>query len=99
MKFSEVLEALRNGERLVNASLSMKGAFIVRQVPQIVPQDVVPKMTSLPESAKESVMKYGPIEFHDQVLIVYWDNELGRSIATNYIPTWFDIFREDWTIA
>lgn len=36
MKFSEVLEALRNGERLVNASLSVKGGYIVRQIPQIV---------------------------------------------------------------
>ena len=98
MKFSEVLEALRNGERLVNGSLSVKGAYIVRQIHQIVPQEVVPKMTSLPDSAKE-VAKYGPIEYRDQVLIVYWDNELGRSVATSYIPTWYDLFREDWTIA
>ena len=98
MKFSEVLEALRDGERLVNGSLSVKGAYIVRQIPQVVPQEVVPNMTSLPESAKE-VAKWGPIEFRDQVLIVYWDNDLGRSVATSYIPTWHDIFREDWTIA
>ena len=98
MKFSEVLEALRNGERLVNGSLCVKGAYIVRQIPQIVPQEVVPKMISLPDSAKE-VAKYGPIEYRDQVLIVYWDNELGRSVATSYIPTWYDLFREDWTIA
>ena len=97
MKFSEVLEALRNGERLVNGSLSVKGGYIVRQIPQIVPQEVVPKMTSLPDSAKE-VAKYGPIAFHDQVLLVYWDNELGCSAATSYIPTWYDIFRDDWTI-
>ena len=98
MKFSEVLEALRNGERLVNASLSAKGAYIVRQIPQTVPQEVVPKMTSLPESAKEDA-KYGPIEFHDQVLLIEWSNEKGCSLATSYIPTWYDIFREDWTIA
>ena len=98
MKFSEVLEALRNGERIVNGSLSVRGAYIVRQIPQVVPQDVVPKMTSLPDSAKE-VAKYGPIEYHDQVLIVEWSNKLGRSLATSYIPTWYDIFREDWTIA
>lgn len=98
MKFSEVLEALKNGERLVNASLSAKGGYIVRQIPQVVPQEVVPNMTSLPDSAKE-VAKYGPIEYRDQVLLVYWDNELGRSVATSYIPTWGDLFREDWTIA
>ena len=48
MKFNEVLDALKNGERLTNATLSDMLAFIVRQVPQIVPAEVVPKMTSLP---------------------------------------------------
>lgn len=97
MKFSEVLEALRNGQRIVNATLASKSAYIVRQIPQIVSKEIVPKMTSLPESAKE-VSKYGDIEYRDQVVIIRWSNELGRSIATGYIPTWEDIFREDWTI-
>ena len=98
MKFSEVLEALRDGERLVNGSLSAKGGYIVRQIPQIVPPEVVPRMTSLPASAKWAA-DGGAIEFRDQVLLVFWDNDLGRSVATSYIPTWHDIFREDWTIA
>ena len=97
MKFSEVLEALRNGERLVNASLSSRSAYIVRQIPQTVSADVIPKMTSLPESAKEA-SKYGPIEYHDQVLLCEWDNETGKTRATSYVPTWEDIFREDWTV-
>lgn len=97
MKFSEVLEALRNGERIVNADLSAKGAYIVRQVPQTVPTEVIPNMTSLPESAKETA-KYGPIEFHDQVLLCVWDNDTGKTRATGYTPSWEDIFREDWTI-
>lgn len=97
MKFSECLEALRNGERLVNASLSSRGAYIVRQIPQTIPAEIVPKMTSLPDSAKESA-KYGPIEYHDQVLLCEWDNETGKTLATSYIPTWHDIFREDWTV-
>lgn len=45
MKFNEALEALRNGERLVNASLSAKGGYIVRQIPQIVPQEVSHKLS------------------------------------------------------
>ena len=98
MKFSEVLEALRNGERLVNSTLSNMNAFIVRQVPQIVPAEVVPKMTSLPDSAKEH-MKGSEISYQDQVLLVWWSDMQERYIATNYIPTWVDIFREDWTIA
>lgn len=98
MKFSECLEALRNGKRLVNASLSNRSAYIVRQIPQIIPADIVPNMTSLPDSAKE-VAKDAPIEYHDQVLLCEWDSDSGRTRATSYIPTWEDIFREDWTIA
>ena len=98
MKFSEVLEALRNGERLVNSTLSNMNAFIVHQVPQIVPAEVVPKMTSLPDSTKEH-MKGSEISFQDQVLLVWWSDMQERYIATSYIPTWRDIFREDWTIA
>lgn len=64
MKFDEVLETLRNGEHLVNSTLSNMNAFIVRQVPQIVPAEVVPKMTSLLDSAKEH-MKGSEISYQD----------------------------------
>lgn len=97
MKFNEVLDALKNGERLTNTTLSSMMAFIVRQVPQIVPAEVVPKMTSLPESAKSHI-NGSDLEFIDQVLLVYWQPMQGRYIATSYTPTWGEIFREDWTI-
>lgn len=98
MKFSEVLEALRNGERLVNSTLSNMNAFIVRQVPQVVPAEVVPKMTSLPDSAKEH-MAGSEISYQDQVLLVWWSDMQERYNATSYILTCGDLFREDWTIA
>lgn len=98
MKFNEVLDALKNGERLTNATLSDMLAFIVRQVPQVVPADVVPKMTSLPESVKNHI-NGEELQFIDQVLLVYWSPMQGRYFATSYTPSWRDIFREDWTIA
>lgn len=98
MKFEEVLPALRNGARIVNSSLSMDRAFIVRQVPAVIPKDVIPKMTSLPDDAKQS-MSEGPIEFVDQALVARWDNSQARHIATSWVPTIHDLFREDWTIA
>lgn len=98
MKFEEVLDALRNGERLVNATLTEMNAFIVRQVPQVVPEEVVPKMTSLPDSAKEH-MAGSEIRFTSQVLLVWWSSMQEQYIATSYVPSWYDIFREDWTIA
>ena len=98
MKFSEVLDALKDGERLTNSSLSAKRGFIVRQIPQDIPEDVVPKMTSLPQRAKDALDGY-ELSFKDQVLLIWWDSTKQRYIATSYIPNWYDIFREDWTIA
>lgn len=98
MKFSEVLDALKNGERLTNATLSNMMAFIVRHNHNIVPAEVVPKMNSLPESTKQHI-NGSDLEFIDQVLLVYWSPMQERYIATSYNPTWGEIFREDWTIA
>lgn len=97
MKFSEVLEALKNGERLTNASLSNTNGFIVCQVPQVVDKEIIPRMTSLPDSAKEH-LKGSDLKFHDQVLLVQWCPMQDRYVATSYVPNWYDIFREDWTI-
>lgn len=97
MKFSEVLEALRNGERLTNSSLSGTG-FIVRHMPTYVEKEVIPKMNSLPEETKEHLKDRGDIRFVDQVLLFQWSSMQGVYFATNYIPTWYDIFREDWTV-
>ena len=36
--------------------------------------------------------------FVDQVLLFRWSSMQEAYIATSYIPTWYDIFREDWTI-
>ena len=98
MKFSEVLESLRNGERLTNATLSSKNSFICRQVPQAVDRAIIPKMSSLPEGVKEFLKDRGDIRYHDQVLLLEWDPIQEANMATSYIPTWYDIFREDWTI-
>lgn len=99
MTFGEVLEALRNGERLVNARLASKSSFICRQVPQCVDQAIVPKMTSLPGPVKDFLKDRGDIRFHDQVLLFEWSPMQEAYIVTSYIPTWYDIFDETWTVA
>lgn len=99
MKFSEVLDALKDGARLTNPTLSSMSAFIVRQTPNIVPAAVVPKMYSLPGSARQHISACGSdLEFIDQVLLVYWQPMQERYIATSYTPSWSELFREDWTI-
>ena len=94
MKFSEIIDGLNEGKSFTREAW-INNAFIARQVPQTVAADIVPRMTSLPDVAKWLVTSYGDgsISYHDQVLRV----TIGEpSTATCYIPTWEDIFANDW---
>ena len=69
MKFEEVLDALRNGERLTNATLSNNSSWIARHVPTYVENEIIPKMNSLPEGVKGFLKGRGDLRFEDQVLL------------------------------
>lgn len=106
MKFSEILEGLKNGQAYTRfRTESWHGKFICMQIPQTVPAEVVPKMTSLPEGVKAFIGTvglddefHGTISYHDQVLIITC-NDFARTSATSYTPTWEDIFADDWATA
>ena len=105
MKFADVIEALQKGGAATRYSTpAFLGKKIVKQIPQTVPAAAVQKMTSLPEGFKAEIATTGKedefkgtISYHDQVLIVTI-NDLERVSATYYIPTWEDIFADDWMI-
>ena len=105
MKFAEVIDGLKEGRAFSRQTESWWGKCIVRQIPQTVPKEVVPKMTSLPECLKAPISTIGSdpdllgtITFHDQVLIVTLNDSAPVS-ATSFIPTWEDIFAEDWVLS
>ena len=95
-KFAQVIECLNKGGSAWRAEWNAKGENkeIVKQIPQTISKDVVPKMTSLPSSIKPKVSTVGngEISYHDQVLQISFTDD-GK---TYYIPTWEDIFAEDW---
>lgn len=97
MKFSEIIDRLNEGIPFTRSN-SLYGKFIVKQIPQTVPADVVPRMTSLPEHAKAIIgtMADGALSYHDQVLLIEANDNCPESHATYYIPTWEDIFADDW---
>lgn len=105
MKFADVIEALQKGGIATRYSTpAFYGKKIVKQIPQTVPAEVVPKMTSLPDSIKVQIGTVGlgdefqgSISYHDQVLIVTI-NDGERVSATSYVPSWEDIFADDWMI-
>lgn len=95
MKFSEIIERLNNGETCARESWP-GGTFIVKQIPQTITAEIIPRMTSLPDQAKKILC--GTLSYHDQVLLVKAGNYGKEAHATYYIPSWEDIFADDWRI-
>lgn len=98
MTFVEVIEGLKSGQNFTRAySPVFNGKFITMQIPADIPTDVIPKMTSLNDRAKAILETVGDCQIHyrNQVLMV---NIVGgkENIATYYMPTWEDIFADDW---
>lgn len=98
MIFAEVIEGLKNGQNFTRInSPALYGKFITMQIPTDIPTDIIPKMTSLNDGAKTILGTVGDCQVHyrNQVLMVNKvDGE--ENIATYYIPTWEDIFADDW---
>ena len=97
MKFTEVIEGLQQGHNYTRSLWNGK-KFITLQIPADISRDIIPKMTSLNDEAKELLLDHGDgmIHYRNQVLQVSLDNDDRQNIATYYIPTWEDIFADDW---
>lgn len=95
MNFGEVIEALKTGFAVRRKGWNGKGLFIVKQVPSHIEGDVIPNMQSLPQSAKNILMKReNPhIDYTNQMLIIYPDGH-----ADSWIPSASDVFAEDWEL-
>ena len=95
MFFGEVVEALKSGLAIRREGWNRKGMFVVKQVPSHITGDIIPKMQSLPQIAKDILMKReNPhIDYTNQMLII---NPDGR--ADSWVPSSIDVFAEDWEI-
>lgn len=92
--FGEALEALKQGKLVSRSGWNGKGMFIVKQIPAEIGLDIIPKMQSLPQSAKDKLIERNqPIIYANQMLIV---NAEGR--ADSWVPSSSDCFAEDWVI-
>jgi hypothetical protein len=94
MNFGQVIEALKNGQLVYREGWNGKGMFVVKQIPAVIGTDIIPKMQSLPQSAKDVLMeKNQPISYTNQMLIVNAD---GR--ADSWVPSSSDCFADDWEV-
>lgn len=95
MSFGNAVEVLKQGGAIRRRGWNGKGLFVIKQVPAHIESDIIPKMQSLPQSAKDLIMKgKGFIDYTSQCLI--YNENTGR--ADSWVPSISDVFAEDWEI-
>lgn len=95
MSLGIAIEALKFGLAIRRKGWNGKGLFVVKQVPAHIESDVVPKVQSLPQSAKDLILKgKGFVDYTSQCLI--YNENTGR--ADSWVPSVSDMFAEDWEI-
>ena len=89
------IEALKFGLAIRRKGWNGKGLWVIKQVPAHIESDIVPKMQSLPQSAKDLILKgKGFIDYTSQCLI--YNENTGH--ADSWVPSISDVFAEDWEI-
>lgn len=96
MGIAGAVNALKLGLAVRRKGWNGKGLFVVKQIPSHITSDIITKMQSLPQSAKNILMsRENPhIDYTNQMLII---NPDGR--ADSWVPSVSDIFANDWEIA
>lgn len=94
-EFGEAVKALKFGLAIRRSGWNGKGLFVVKQIPAHITEEIIPKMQSLPQSAKDIIMsrENKVIDYTSQMLII---NPEGR--ADSWVPSVSDVFAEDWEI-
>lgn len=95
MSFGIAIQALKFGLAIRRAGWNGNGLMVFKQVPAHIESDIIPKMQSLPQSAKDLILKSkGYIDYTSQCLI--YNENTGR--ADSWVPSISDVFAEDWEI-
>ncbi|MFK2463842.1 DUF2829 domain-containing protein [Bacteroides fragilis] len=95
MSFGIAIQALKFGLAIRRTGWNGKGMMVFKQVPSHIESDIIPKMQSLPQSAKDLILKgKGFIDYTSQCLI--YNENTGR--ADSWVPSISDVFAEDWEI-
>ena len=95
MNFGMAIMALKYGYAVRRNGWNDKGIWVIKQVPAHIDSDIIPKMQSLPQSAKDLIVKgKGFIDYTSQCLI--YNENTGR--ADSWVPSISDVFADDWEI-
>ena len=93
--FGTAIKFLKAGGAIRRAGWNGKGMFVIKQVPAHIISETIPNMQSLPQIAKDILMKRQKpcLKYTNQMLII---NQDGR--ADSWVPSSSDVFAEDWEL-
>ena len=94
MNFGKAIEALKEGKLVARDGWNGKGMFVMKQIPAEIGLDIIPRMQSVQQSAKDILIDRGTtIKYENQMLIIKLDGT-----ADSWVASSSDIFAEDWVI-
>ena len=92
MNFGKAIEALKEGKLV--ARDGWDGMFVMKQIPAEIGLDIIPRMQSVQQSAKDVLIDRGTtLKYENQMLIIKSDGT-----ADSWVPSSSDVFAEDWVI-
>ena len=92
--YGAAIEHMAMGGIVARQGWNGKGMYVFKQVPSKVPADVVPKMSSLPDSVKERMQHDGIApDYQSQMAIVKPDGSIDSWVASSA-----DTFATDWVL-
>ena len=92
--FGVAIDALRAGLRVTRQGWNGKDRFVYKQIPASIGSEIIPKMTSTPDSVKKEFETRGQsMSFTNQCAIVHPDGSID-----SWVPSISDIFALDWII-
>lgn len=95
MPFGSAIALLKKGFALRRSGWNGKNLFVIKQIPAHIESDIIPNMQSLPQSAKDLILRgKGYIDYTSQCLI--YNGNTGR--ADSWVPSISDVFAQDWEI-
>ena len=95
ISFGSAIALLKSGFAIRRSGWNGKNMFVIKQVPAHIESDVIPKMQSLPQSAKALILNgKGFIDYTSQCLI--YNGNTGR--ADSWVPSISDVFADDWEL-
>jgi len=94
LTYNDALEALKEGKMVCREGWNGKGMFVFKQIPAEIGLDVIPRMTSVPQSVKNRMLEKGiTLKYNNQMALVQSDGSVDSWIASSS-----DTFAKDWCI-